>query len=431
MRNTRVSVSKYLEIYSTSWKELNQWNRSRSEYKSETIATTWLISFRKIKSQSEGAARLLKLWGCLSNQDLWYGLLQQGLNQTPYWFQDIIKTELHFLETIQVLLDYSMVEGSENSDSYYMHPVVHDWIREYINQDDDLEFSAIAMGCIGSAVVDSDESEYWLVNRRLVPHATQSARRWFGGTSGLSSLRLSLPQFLWLQIGIHQLGSLFFDQDELDLAQQSYEHTLKAFEQGLDGLEGFSGPGDDLLLDIYNNLGLVYLRKNKLHMAEDMFHKALKQGPEPNYEIGTRDTMCNLGLVLKRHGRFEDAEQLYLHSLRIVEENYPSKHPLLPDMVSNLGFVYHEQGKLDEAERAYLRAISGYDAIWVNEHPSTLKTVSSLGDLYKEQGKLQNAKEMFTRAAEGYKNVYGLESNTTRDMISCLEEVSRAEPEEQ
>ncbi|KAL9631683.1 MAG: hypothetical protein Q9164_005755 [Protoblastenia rupestris] len=422
IRNTHVTVVKYLELYAKSWKEMSQWNEFGSDYKNGNVATTWAISFEKVRSKSEDAANLLRLWGYFSSQDLWYSLLQTGRNRSPDWFQAIIKTELHFLRIVEILLDYSMIEGRKNSDSYNMHPVVHDWVREYVNQDDRLYFHAIAMGCIGSAVVDSDDNQYWVANSRLLPHAIQSARHWFGATDS-SCLRLSVNHFLWFHLGLHHLGSLFLDEDELDLAQRSYE-------QALDGLRVIAGLDDELLLDTYNNLGLVYLNQNKLALAEEFFLKALKGEHETDDEHANIDTMNNIGLLWKRQGKFADTEQLYLRSLQTMGPYHPPRHPRKPDMLSNLGDLHHKQGKLEEAERAYLAAISAYEAIWTDEHPAVLTTTCSLGDHYEEKGKLRQAKDMYSRAANGYERVYGLESEITQEAIRRLEQISKADEDD-
>ena len=37
---------------------------------------------------------------------------------------------------IKTLLGYSLIEQKESSDSYSMHVVVHDWIREFVNKEE-------------------------------------------------------------------------------------------------------------------------------------------------------------------------------------------------------------------------------------------------------------------------------------------------------
>lgn len=44
----------------------------------------------------------------------------------PDWLQQIAATEISFLAAVGILLDFSLVEQNDNSDSYLMYAVVHD-----------------------------------------------------------------------------------------------------------------------------------------------------------------------------------------------------------------------------------------------------------------------------------------------------------------
>jgi len=50
--------------------------KRRVDYPERTIITTWQISFNEVERRDTGAAKLLRLWGYLDNQELWYQLLQ-------------------------------------------------------------------------------------------------------------------------------------------------------------------------------------------------------------------------------------------------------------------------------------------------------------------------------------------------------------------
>jgi len=112
--------------------------KNRHDYPERTILTTWQISFDELKRRNEEAAKLLRLWGYLDNQELWFQLLQwEGFERVaPSWLRKITATEISFLGTIDVLLNYSLVEWNDD-ETYSMHTVVHDWIQASINADED------------------------------------------------------------------------------------------------------------------------------------------------------------------------------------------------------------------------------------------------------------------------------------------------------
>ena len=108
--------------------------KRRDDYPERTIITTWQISFDEVERRDNRAAKLLQLWSYLDNQELWYQLLKwpRWENNRPDWLKQIAATEISFLAAVGILLDFSLVEQNNNSDSYSMHAVVHDWIQASI-----------------------------------------------------------------------------------------------------------------------------------------------------------------------------------------------------------------------------------------------------------------------------------------------------------
>src|SRR5204863_8495351 len=92
--------------------------------------------------------------------------------QAPEWLRQITATEINFLKTIRNLLGYSLIEQKKGSDSYTMHAVVHDWIREFINKEGDNLFR-IGITSVGLAVPGKKEKNYLTMQRRFLPHANR------------------------------------------------------------------------------------------------------------------------------------------------------------------------------------------------------------------------------------------------------------------
>ena len=54
---------------------------------------------------------------------------------------------------------------------YGLHTCEHDWTLEYLNAEFDQERCRIAIHCITANVSGESEAEYWVKNRRVLPHA--------------------------------------------------------------------------------------------------------------------------------------------------------------------------------------------------------------------------------------------------------------------
>ena len=93
-------------------------------------------------------------------------------------------------------------------------------------------------------------------------------------------------------------------------------------ELAIGDLESASGPGDN---GPWLLLGIADLQKGDLPKAEENFRRAIKTDPD-RYE-----GYLNLGLTLRRQGKFADAAGIYKEGLRM------SPHP---DLHLNLGVLY-------------------------------------------------------------------------------------------
>jgi Flp pilus assembly protein TadD len=85
----------------------------------------------------------------------------------------------------------------------------------------------------------------------------------------------------------------------------------------------------------HNNLGLVLMRQGRLDEARAQCALALRLNPD------YADAHGNLGVILSRQGRFDEASAEYAEALRL-NPNLPSPH-------INLGVMLLAQGRVEEA----------------------------------------------------------------------------------
>src|SRR5205809_387309 len=227
-----ITVTKYLELYNNSWNDLHETMGIRRDYPQRTIVTTWMISYDELKRKDISAVKLLQLWGYLDNQDLWFQLLKWPIcqAQAPEWLRQITATEISFLKTIRNLLGYSLIEQKKGSDSYSMHAVVHDWIREFINKEGGTLFR-IAIASVGLAVPGEKEKDYLTMHRRLLPHANRLSQS-LHIKHVLDKRAHGLDHTSYLHT-LHNLGDLYRDQGKLAEAEAMYQRALAGNEKAL------------------------------------------------------------------------------------------------------------------------------------------------------------------------------------------------------
>ena len=203
------------------------------------------------------AAELLKLMAYLDNQDIWYGLFQQKLYDAPAWWIEIMKSRIRFNQAISTLHDYSLLEIREGR--YSLHMCEHDWALEYLNHGFDQEKYRIAVHCVAANVSWESEAEYWVRNRRVLPHARR-----------LQHFQI-MTAIEWTGIESDDLYGLAYLYAQNDMNAEAE----KMYRRALDGYEKAWGPDHTSTLDTVNNLGLLYADQGKHVEAEKMYRRAL------------------------------------------------------------------------------------------------------------------------------------------------------------
>jgi tetratricopeptide (TPR) repeat protein len=416
----QVSTSwrQYLQDYESVWDQLQKLSPQLLTYENRAMYSTWNISFESIRRQSESAAMLLRLWAFFGNEDLWYELLrkellwQGGMEDGPQWFRDLTETRLAFDQTMRVLCSHGLVEPHSTtaqtrseSSGYSVHACVHSWMIHVLNGPDEQDLAALAMKCTSLHVPEHEIPEYWLIERRLLPHADR-CRQLLGEVDDESRAWMS-----------SSLGFFYMGQGRYKEAEAMLERTLE-------GCEKVWGPAHSWTLDAVTNLGTTYLKRGRYKEAETMLERALEgyekawgHGPE---HTSTLDTVNNLGLVYFDQGRYKEAEAMYERALKGYEKVQGPGHTSTFNTVNNLGCLYTDQGRYTEAEAMYERALKGYEKAWGLEHALTLNTVNNLGCLYVDQGRYKEAEAMYERALEGKEKVWGLEHTSTLDTVNNL-----------
>ena len=119
-----------------------------------------MISYDHIKQLNFAAAKLLQLWAYLDHQNLWFGLLARGSRdpEDPDWLHDLVRHELRFNRIMKGLLDYFLIESHQDTGSYSMHPIVHDWCTESISRGK-VDLTRLALMIVELAAPEQSEPE--------------------------------------------------------------------------------------------------------------------------------------------------------------------------------------------------------------------------------------------------------------------------------
>ncbi|THW84458.1 purine and uridine phosphorylase [Aureobasidium pullulans] len=420
IRQTGVSVAEYMDHYNSTWQQLmeKQDEYCLQEDSERSVLTTWKISYEQVRSRSEGASNLLKLWSFLYADDLWYDLVACSKTLAshvvvPKWLLLLAENKLEFNRAMGLLIKYSLVERKMETRSYAMHSVLHSWCLHVAQHDSEKgDFRRLASCIVGQADPPVEMVGFWILQRRLLPHAQTIMRFVEDGKNA----RLSIDEYH----AFAQLASIFTGQNK-------HEEAEKMYDRALAGKEVVLGPDHTSTLDTIFNSGIACLAQGRLAAGEGMLRRALvgqerASGPE---HISTLATVRGLGNVYQAQGRLAEAEEMYEKALAGFEFALGPEHPSTLESLNTMGLVFTAQNRLADAEEMYERVLTGYEKIHGPDHTQTLQALNNMGLLYHaqgspekaermfERGRLAEAEPMFERALVGYEKAHGSEHQDT------------------
>ncbi|THZ70582.1 TPR-like protein [Aureobasidium pullulans] len=408
IRQTGVSVAEYMDHYNSTWQQLmeKQDEYCLQEDSERSVSTTWKISYEQVRSRSEGASNLLKLWSFLYADDLWYDLIACSKTLAshvvvPKWLLLLAENKLEFNRAMGLLIKYSLVESKMETRSYAMHSVLHSWCLHVAQHDSEKgDFRRLASCIVGQAMPLLETDEILILQRRLLPHA-QTIMRF---VEDERNARLSIDEY-------HAFAQLAY----IFRYQGRYGEAEKMYERALAGKEILLGPDHTSTLDTIFNSGIAYLTQDRLAAAEGMLRRALvgqerASGPE---HISTLATVRGLGNVYQAQGRLAEAEEMYEKALAGFEFALGPEHPSTLNSLNTMGLVFIAQNRLADAEKMYERVLTGYEKIHGPEHTQTLQAFNNMGLLYQAQGSPEKAERMFERVFAGFEKTVGPEHAST------------------
>ncbi|KAL4737947.1 hypothetical protein BDV11DRAFT_216328 [Aspergillus similis] len=219
MRQTGTTIKEYLELYQTSWFELQSQSAPHRHYQQGNMVQTWMITYKEIQKRDPTAANLLLLLASFDNRDVWFELIQSGLDSSnpPPWFEMAVSSKLVFKTKVKALVEFSLVETKQEEGSYTLHSVVQDWCC-HIAACNNLanQLHELALISVGFMVPSRSARAYAEIEQRLLPHANQVIQ------SNVGSL-----------LSINNLGNLYADHGKLQEAEEMYQQALAGYEKVL------------------------------------------------------------------------------------------------------------------------------------------------------------------------------------------------------
>ena len=355
-------------------------------------------------------------------------LLQQG----PNW------NLLRFREAIRMLSRFSLINKDKSNETYSMHPMVHFWAQERLDQYDQGIWSEIATTIIADSITPQLEASGQPYRRALLPHIDACLqRRMLGSTERIDES--DIPKAVKFAAIYSECGkwakAIDLQEKVLETRKgtlgREHPETLQAMmalawsywnfrrpsealvlqREVVDVSFKTLGAEDPLTLKAMDTLAATYWLCGKRSEAEDLGKKAMdglvrKLGPGHPDSL---TAMENLGRTYMHRGRYKAAQDLQVEVLVARRKMYGPSHPDTLMAMANLGMSYHALGDLAEAEK-YLEAVmETRKRVLGQEHAYTLWAINDLSKIYVDQRHAVEAEELLTSILEVVTRTLGKE----------------------
>ncbi|KAF3159958.1 hypothetical protein TWF751_000510 [Orbilia oligospora] len=302
IHEAQLPLGNYLSYYNKAFMAVQSrkprfgWN-----YRNDTAATTWEVSFSRVEEQDKEAALLLLVCSYLNPEEI---------------FDNLWEDEL--LDNVEIKIIRFGI--------FSVHPVVHSWARERSGQPECFKTIRHAVQLLGKASQRRDvsrDSNEWKAReeRRVVSHLEylhQYLKPLF--SAFLQEERESNNQMFFDHV--HNIALVFSNQGKYDEAMQWYTRALAGCEKAL-------GKDHPSTLDTVHNIAGVFSNQGKYDEAMRWYQRAIsgREKALGKDHPSTLDTVNNIALVFSNQGKYDEAMQWYERALAGKEKALGKSHP--------------------------------------------------------------------------------------------------------
>lgn len=445
IEQARISFSDYLNRFQTHRQELLRLTPPSSDYP-DTVATTWEISFNKIRGASSAAGDLANLCAFLCPDEIRRELLFRGAHVIPYPLATTVSNTVMLDGAIAALLQYSLVDANEHAIS--MHRLVAAVTRDRLSESDRKLWADVALRLINDAFAfESIDVGTWGQCSALMAHLMtvtahadslnvspqinagllNEAGRYllkagqFPEAKNLLDRALAIARRVYgdkhpaVSSIVNDLGRVHMRLGELNRARTCFEWAL-----GID--EPLHGHNHPHVATIVNNYGMCLMSSGDAENAKKHFEWALTvyQNHFGDKHPKTASTLSNLGYARMRLGEIQPALQCFHLALAVAQATVGDMHPTVASICYNIGTALRLANQLHDARIAFERALNIDKATFIPTHPDVRRDEDALAEVLRAQGNTSAAVEHYHAALARVTKLHGHDHPRAKELEKCL-----------
>ncbi|KAL7269771.1 hypothetical protein RUND412_007547 [Rhizina undulata] len=370
-----------------------------------SIPATFELSFKELSLE---AKNLLQICAFLRNEDIPDELFRRGKNAVP-WMKDENKLD----EAIGSLFAFSLAKRKGSGDSFWIHPLMHSWVRDRNNYLTQRKIAEDTISLLGASIEKNKHkrrTDDWIFERRISIHLEGLERiPWF--SSDLDNFSIKVAD---------ALSSIASAYENLGFYKQAEAQCLRAitvYEKELEENHPSS-------LDTLHCMGAILWKQNRYDDALNFYRRALS-GKEESIGAGDPSTLCTvnaMALVFDSKLQFDEALKLHNRALEGIGSDN-RKTPEYLDTVNSIAWNYLRQGLYDKSLEWFQTALEGREGTLGQDHPSTISTLFNIANIFYCQERYEEALERYQKILLEQERTLGKDHSETLNTVHNIANV--------
>jgi transcriptional regulator with XRE-family HTH domain len=459
MREKGRSLADYRRAYQRYRKIFLAWRSKRqltyTDY-DESVATTWLPLFQRVRQQSRVALALLQLCAYLHPDAIPSDIILKGKHDPHSGLQRLADDALQLDDACGVLMNYALIRRNVADGMLSLHRLVQAVLKDGMSKDLQRLWAERAVRAVESAWSQAAESDA----EHYLPHAYACATL-------IKELDMTGEEEL-NRIGEEAARLLDRAAHAAD-ARGCYTKAIKLFLRAQGAFADLHGENDPYVLDLSLNVAHAHMKIGIYGMAALMYRKTYKDcahiyGPDHPITIACLNSLAlaelrqgsvvaammdvsdvydllegasqqnaiesakalqTAGEVQQLAGNVEQAEKCYLMALDVRQSIYGPRHPEVAQSLLILGAFYAQYDPpgpewLEQAERRFRETLAIRQETLGEDHPQTAYCLLHLGRLSLQRGDADQAVSCCRQAVAVFQRKLGLAHYATGQGMHCL-----------
>jgi tetratricopeptide (TPR) repeat protein len=398
IREASKNIFTFLSSYRRNRKNYHaRLSKGNRKYYSESLATTWRLSFQRIQEINNDASKILQLLAFANPDGTLIQFLEAGANGLDAELRAIVTNPDRLCEALAVLQGFSFIRRQGvTSDAQFItiHRLVQSVIRDEMPPE---RLSSTLVALIG--LCDSAFPTWHDWDPRLLHRSRLYEDQVVGPL-----LDVSIPPSETLAFLLSRVGLFLREDGKYLQANEFLTKALKIFDQ-------LRGNADYETLNSMALLAWGYLYQGQYQKAAKLEEQVL----ETRFKLlgdehpDTLETMADLARMYRTLALYGKAEQLKEHVLAVRKRICGEEHPDTLSAMGYLAHTYRDHGRLREAAELEENVLEARLKLCEKEHPTTLAAMGNLGCTYHCEGRYQDAAQLEEKVLEATMRLLGKE----------------------